>query len=54
MSFVFVEEVGWKEKERQPEKKRENNNEKLESNNEKIESNNDTTKTKTSMDWCAL
>ena len=42
----YVEEVGWKEKEKQPEKKRGNNIEKIESNNEKIENNNEATKTK--------
>ena len=52
----YVEEVGWKGKEKQPEKKREkqpekkrgNNIEKIESNNEKIENNNETRKTKVS------
>ena len=45
----YVEEVGWKEKEKQPEKKIENNNiEKIESNNEKIENNNETRKTRVS------
>ena len=38
----YVEEVGWKEKEKQPEKKRENNN------IEKIENNNETRKTRVS------
>ena len=44
----YVEEVGWKEKEKQPEKKRGNNIEKIESNNEKIENNNETRKNKVS------
>ena len=37
----YVEELGWKEKEKQPEKKIENNNEKIENKNE--------TKTKTNV-----